>query len=164
LPFWITWRKKGHYISLRVIFGKWSRITIRNYYMLNISIGKKMYCKMDQTGRRKYQIFPFYGKKIIYKSNSIISLITEDGRTVRKHDEMAAIAWNCYLKRMGTQRGIDMCLDLQNLLHIVEGLDALTVPFTHEKMDKIISKMPPDKAPGPDGFNGSFLKKMSAYY
>jgi hypothetical protein len=100
---------------------------------------------------------------IRYKSNSIVSLITEDGRTVTEH-EMAAIAWNCYRKRMGTQRGIDMCLDLQNLLHRVEGLDALIVPFTHEEMDKIISKMPPDKTLGTDGFNGLFLKKMMVYY
>jgi hypothetical protein len=29
----------------------------------------------------------------------------------------------------------------------------------NEDIDKVNSKMPLDKAPGPDGFNGSFLKK-----
>ena len=32
-------------------------------------------------------------------------------------------------------------------------------PFSHEEIDNIVKKMPGDKAPGPDGFNGSFLKK-----
>jgi hypothetical protein len=50
-----------------------------------------------------------------YKTNFIVSLITEDGRTVTEHDEMTAVTWNCYRKRMGTQRRIEMCLDLQHL-------------------------------------------------
>jgi hypothetical protein len=41
----------------------------------------------------------------------------------------------------------------------VEGLDQLTVPFTKKEMDDIVKHMPPDKAPGLDGFNGLFLKK-----
>ena len=31
--------------------------------------------------------------------------------------------------------------------------------FTNEEMDNIVKEMPPDKSPGPDGFNGTFLKK-----
>jgi hypothetical protein len=96
---------------------------------------------------------------IRYNRNAIASLMTEDGRIVSDHEEMAALALNCYKNRMGTQKGISMCLNLQNLLHRVDGLDNLTVPFTHEEMDNVISKMKPDKAPGPDGFNGLFLKK-----
>jgi hypothetical protein len=51
---------------------------------------------------------------------------------------MAVVALNVYRNRMGTQKGISMCLDMQNLLHRVEGLDILTAPFTHEEMDKVI--------------------------
>ena len=36
--------------------------------------------------------------------------------------------------------------------------DSLTVPFTHKEIDDVIKEMPPDRAPGPDGFNGAFLK------
>jgi hypothetical protein len=96
---------------------------------------------------------------IIYKRNYVVSLITEDGRTVTKHEEMVVVAWNCYRNRMGTSRGIDMCLDFQHLLHRVQGLDVLTVPFTQKEMDNVISKMHRDKAPGPDSFNGLSLKK-----
>ena len=37
--------------------------------------------------------------------------------------------------------------------------DSLELPFTHEEFDNIVKDMPPDKSPGPDGFNGTFLKK-----
>jgi len=33
-------------------------------------------------------------------------------------------------------------------------------PFSHEEIDNIVKKMPGDKAPGPDGFSGSFLKNV----
>jgi hypothetical protein len=38
-------------------------------------------------------------------------------------------------------------------------LEDLAVPFTTEEMDKVVKVMPVDKAPGPDGFNGLFMKK-----
>jgi hypothetical protein len=34
----------------------------------------------------------------------------------------------------------------------------LTVPFTHEEIDKVVSDMPTDKTPGPDAFTGLFIK------
>jgi hypothetical protein len=44
-------------------------------------------------------------------------------------------------------------------LQPVEGLEELTVPFTKKEMDDVIKHMPADRAPGPDGYNGLFLKK-----
>jgi len=40
-----------------------------------------------------------------------------------------------------------------------EDLELLVQPFQCEEIDRIIKQMPTDKAPGPDGFNGLFLKK-----
>jgi hypothetical protein len=37
-------------------------------------------------------------------------------------------------------------------------------PSTPEEIESMVKEIPPDKAPGPDGFNGHFLKKMLAYY
>jgi hypothetical protein len=45
------------------------------------------------------------------------------------------------------------------LLPKVDGLDELTLPFKIEEMDAVIKAMPVDRAPGPDGYNGMFLKK-----
>jgi hypothetical protein len=61
---------------------------------------------------------------------------------------------------MGTSNGINMQLDLPELLKVCgKDLSFLTEPFSQEEMDVVIKKMPPDKAPGPDGFNGLFMKR-----
>jgi hypothetical protein len=36
----------------------------------------------------------------------------------------------------------------------------IEAPFTKEDIDNVVKKLPFDKAPGPDGFNGLFLKKL----
>jgi hypothetical protein len=53
----------------------------------------------------------------------------------------------------------NMGFDLGNLLQPIDGLDELTRPFSKEEMDLVVKHIPSDKAPGPDGFNGLFLKK-----
>jgi hypothetical protein len=60
---------------------------------------------------------------------------------------------------MGKSEGIDMQFDLAHIIKRVEGLDELTVPFTKKEMDEVIKAMPADRAPGPDGYNGMFVKK-----
>jgi hypothetical protein len=72
---------------------------------------------------------------------------------------MAGIAHTRFKERMGQSRGINMGFDLSDLLTVVPGLSELTKPFSKEEMDLVIKYMPADKAPGPDGFNGLFLKK-----
>jgi hypothetical protein len=52
-----------------------------------------------------------------------------------------------------------MQFDLAALLPKIEGLDDLTLPFLAKEMDEVVQNMPADRAPGPDGFNGLFLKK-----
>jgi hypothetical protein len=60
---------------------------------------------------------------------------------------------------MGTSRGIDVCLNLFDIIQRVDCLHDITKPFTTEEIDGVIAKMSCDKAPGPDGFNCMFLKK-----
>jgi hypothetical protein len=52
-----------------------------------------------------------------------------------------------------------MYFDLHSLLTNTENLEWLEEPFTKEEIDGIIHNIPSDKSPGPDGFNGDFLKK-----
>jgi hypothetical protein len=61
--------------------------------------------------------------------------------------------------RMGCSQGISMQFDLERILQKGEDLDELTKPFEKKEMDEVIKEMPVDRAPGPDGFNGLFLKK-----
>jgi hypothetical protein len=41
----------------------------------------------------------------------------------------------------------------------VFNLEALGAPIHREEIDTIVKRLPSDKAPGPDGFNGLFIKK-----
>lgn len=52
-----------------------------------------------------------------------------------------------------------MKFNLPSIIKRVDGLDGLITPFTHEEIDSVIKEMPADRAPGPDGFNGCFLKR-----
>jgi hypothetical protein len=53
---------------------------------------------------------------------------------------------------------IDNSFNFSNFLTAVESLDSLADQFTYEEIDKVVAAMPNDKAPGPDGFTGLFLK------
>ena len=52
-----------------------------------------------------------------------------------------------------------MTFDLPQMIQPVVDLDSLVTPFMIDEIDQIVKSMPPDKALGPDGFNGLFLKK-----
>lgn len=52
-----------------------------------------------------------------------------------------------------------MGFNLEDLLQKVDGLDDLTSPFSKEEVDAVLKDLPTDRAPGPDGFNGLFVKK-----
>lgn len=52
-----------------------------------------------------------------------------------------------------------MAFDLSALITPDADRSDLILPFQHEEIDKVISQLPSDKAPGPDGFNGLFMKK-----
>lgn len=52
-----------------------------------------------------------------------------------------------------------MIFDLSTLINPVSDLEFLASPFDVNEIDKVVKHMPIDKAPGPDGFNGLFLKK-----
>ena len=51
-----------------------------------------------------------------------------------------------------------MKFDLSRIIKRVEGLQALSAPFTHKEIGEVIKEMPADRALGPDGFSGSFIK------
>jgi hypothetical protein len=95
-----------------------------------------------------------------YRHNAIAQIEDPDGHIVSQHDEIAAVAWNCYKERMGTSHGINLQLNFSDLLKECDkDLSFLTESFSQEEMDSVIEKMPPDKALGPDGFNGLFMKR-----
>jgi hypothetical protein len=92
-----------------------------------------------------------------YRLNTITSLDTEDGRTVTEHLEKATLLWDEYRNRLGTSTHTRMHFNLQNLIQPHE-LHGIATAFSKKEIDDIVKTMHCDKAPGPDGFNGKFLK------
>lgn len=102
----------------------------------------------------------FHGMATIsYRRNAISQLKNEHGIWVHDHDGKAGLMWSSFINRMGMTSSPTMLFDLASLIHQVDGLDSLVSPFRTDEIDSIVKRMPNDKAPGPDGFNGLFLKK-----
>lgn len=102
----------------------------------------------------------FHAMAIIsYRRNTITQLKMDNDVWVQDHEGKAAIIWNAFKGRMGVTVDPIMLFDLQTLITPHEDLSFLIEPFTHEEIDNIVRRMPPDKSLGPDGFNGLFLKK-----
>lgn len=94
-----------------------------------------------------------------FRKNTISSLLDVDGTFLTSHDDKAVVAWRAYKSRMGVSMFEDMPFDLNSLIDAHEGLDILHTPFLKKEIDQLIKDLPTDRAPGPDGFSGLFIKK-----
>ena len=79
---------------------------------------------------------------------------------VEIHDHVGkeGVLFKTYKDRLGSSKPTNMHFDLSRIIRRIEGLDQLSAPFSNEEIDTVIKEMPSDRAPGPDGFNGCFLK------
>ena len=59
---------------------------------------------------------------------------------------------------MGVSNQNEFDFELSDLIQKCQGLEELSVPFMKEEIDNVIKIILADRAPGPDGFNGLFLK------
>jgi hypothetical protein len=62
------------------------------------------------------------------------------------------------IETLGCSAQVQMHFNLQELIQ-QHDLQQIESPFTKEDIDRVVKRLPVDKAPGPDGFNGLFLKK-----
>jgi hypothetical protein len=93
-----------------------------------------------------------------HRKNSIATLTNADGLVLKKHNEKSYALFQLYKSRLGMSADHTMIFNLGELFIPIEGLQSISAPFTKEQIDKVIKKIPTDKAPGPDGFNGCFIK------
>ncbi|XP_073360397.1 uncharacterized protein [Aegilops tauschii subsp. strangulata] len=95
---------------------------------------------------------------IKHRFNHIAMLKDEEDHEHADHNAKAAILFRAFKKRLGSVSKTENPLLLQSLLLQHDDLSDLEIPFTKKEIHDVIMKMPADKAPGPDGFNATFLK------
>lgn len=93
-----------------------------------------------------------------FRRNSIASLKLPDGIVAHDHVGKESILFRTYKNRLGQSDLVDIQFDLARIIKRIKGLDELTVPFTEHEIDRVVRELPSNRAPGPDGFNGCFLK------
>jgi len=96
---------------------------------------------------------------ISFRKNTVSQILNEQSAWIQDHEGKAGLLWNSFKNRLGVSSGIKMHFDLSNLITRRNNLQDLVEPWTHSEIDSIVKKMPIDKAPGPDDFNGLFLKR-----
>jgi hypothetical protein len=95
---------------------------------------------------------------IRYRKNAISSLVREDGSVAVEHHEKSGILLQSYRERLGSSTPIDLNFNFADYIQSAEHLENLSAHFSHDEIDGIVAELFPDKAPGPDGFTGLFIK------
>jgi hypothetical protein len=95
----------------------------------------------------------------LIEKNTIYCLKDAAGNMVFDHKGKVALLYHAFKHRMGVTLQPRMLFDLSSLIPVRVNLDSLVAHILKEKTDRVIKFMPTDKAPGPDGFNGLFMKK-----
>lgn len=97
-----------------------------------------------------------------YRRNCIGSLKTSEGISIDDHAGKESILFEAFRDRMGKSNPPHMRFNLSKLLRSSVNFDGLTTPFTHDEIYVVVKEMPPDRAPSPDGFNGTFSESLLA--
>ena len=74
------------------------------------------------------------------------------------HEDKAAAIFDFYDQLLGTSGQRDLTINLEELNLSQIDLTDLELPFSEDEVWNTIKHLPPDKAPGPDGYTGRFYK------
>jgi hypothetical protein len=130
-------------------------------HLLNLLESKQVYWKRRSTirwvkfGDENTKLFHSIATHK-FRRNYITSLQSSDGTLVTDHEHKAAMLWTSFKDRLGQIEVGEMFFDLASLIHPIH-LSDLDQPL---EIDFLIKELPMDKAHGPDGFNGLFIKKF----
>jgi len=92
------------------------------------------------------------------RKNKIPTIQNRNGILVQHHDDKATLLWESFKERLGVSDYTRMLLDLDDLIQPDDDLSSLEEDFSRQEIDEIVSRLPNNKSPGPDGFNNEFLK------
>jgi len=74
------------------------------------------------------------------------------------HNDKEKIIADYFSAHLGSHTPRSVTFNWSALGYVPWDLSALEAPFTQDEIKETIKSMPPDKAPGPDGFTGAFFK------
>lgn len=77
---------------------------------------------------------------------------------LQSHEEKTDLLWNTFKERMGISEFQQMTFNLDDLIQPAQGLESQEVQFTRKEIDDVVSKLPNNRLPGPNGYNNEFVK------
>jgi hypothetical protein len=137
----------------------WLRINLKKHSLALSSLLRTMarlrsrlnWLKDGDANSRLFHHFARYRRK----KNFIPKLQVGD-QVFTKHEDKAAAVLHFYDNLIGTDFAREKSIKLDALGSPSFDLEALDLPFSEEESWNTIKELPPDKAPGPDGFTGRF--------
>lgn len=93
-----------------------------------------------------------------HRYSSIPQLTLDDGLAVEQHELKSAALWHSFKERLGIPEYQNKLFDLDSPIGRLD-LPSMDQPFSQEEIVAALKDMPSDHAPGPDGFNGAFIKR-----
>jgi len=101
----------------------------------------------------------FHAHTIIrHRKNTIACLQDDSGNSITDHEGKAKILWESFKDILGKSEFKEMLYNLNVLITNNEGLNELEAPLSKQEIDSVISELPNNKSPGPDGYNNEFIK------
>jgi hypothetical protein len=102
----------------------------------------------------------FFHQHAAYRrQKNMIHSMQVDGAGISDHAAMAEATFTHFEGLLGTSVDRVHSLDLDFLSTHSEDLSELEAAFTEDEIWEVIRRLPPGKAPGPDGFTAEFLQK-----
>lgn len=95
---------------------------------------------------------------ISHRKNTITSVQDGQGINWFNHEEKEKVFWEIFKNRLGFSDFSSIHFDMSSLIQPSVDLGDLELPFTKEEIDGVVSQLPNDKSPGPDGFSNEFIK------
>jgi hypothetical protein len=92
------------------------------------------------------------------RRKNFIPALTVESRTVTSHADKAAQLFSFYSSLFGTAAPREVVLNWDQLQIQQHDLSQLDEQITEQEVRATIFAAPPEKAPGPDGYNGLFYK------
>jgi len=93
------------------------------------------------------------------KRRNAITRLRDDNNTIyTSHEQLETMIYDHFKGVFGQPGSGSHTLDFQALGITPVDLSALDLPFSEEEVETAVRGMPPDHAPGPDGYTGTFYK------